>query len=116
MESHSAAIAHVDLDYFLCPSGTAQAAPVAREAHGCDLEGQNVHWCWLQSSRQMVLHWLKELAETLQLRLDEDLSQNNRAHLLTIHASYHIEGRAPKFSSKSWPLRYGVDKIIEDKQ
>ncbi|XP_024529726.1 DNA polymerase eta isoform X2 [Selaginella moellendorffii] len=69
---------------------------------------------------ETVVYWLKELAETLQLRLDEDLSQNNRtAHLLTIHASCHIfqEGRAteaPKFSSKSRPLRYGVDKIVED--
>lgn len=65
-----------------------------------------------------VEHWLNELSEELNERLQSDLHQNKRvAHTLTIHARAYkcndLESDK-KFPSKSCPLRYGTAKIQED--
>eukprot|EP00268_Persea_americana_P046176 TRINITY_DN4749_c1_g1_i6.p1 TRINITY_DN4749_c1_g1~~TRINITY_DN4749_c1_g1_i6.p1 ORF type:complete len:423 (-),score=79.38 TRINITY_DN4749_c1_g1_i6:1733-2890(-) len=65
-----------------------------------------------------VEHWLNELSEELNERLQSDLDQNKRvAHTLTLHARAYkcndLESDK-KFPSKSCPLRYGTAKIQED--
>ncbi|KAJ7518245.1 hypothetical protein O6H91_21G061000 [Diphasiastrum complanatum] len=66
-----------------------------------------------------VGHWVRELAEVLQERLDMDIEQNNRiARLLTLHAGCHLHSsgadHARKFPSQSCALRYGKEKIADD--
>lgn len=65
-----------------------------------------------------VEHWLGELSAELNDRVQGDLDQNKRiAHQLTLHARAHQEHgmtSSKKFPSKSCPLRYGKNKILQD--
>ncbi|XP_047150788.1 DNA polymerase eta isoform X2 [Vigna umbellata] len=65
-----------------------------------------------------VQHWLNQLCEELNERLNSDLDQNKRiAQTLTLHARAYKTGDSDslrKFPSKSCPLRYGTRKIQED--
>lgn len=65
-----------------------------------------------------VEHWLGELSAELNDRIQADLEQNKRiAHHLTLHVrAYQKQGidSNKKFPSKSCPLRYGKDKILQD--
>ncbi|XP_059065820.1 DNA polymerase eta isoform X2 [Cryptomeria japonica] len=65
-----------------------------------------------------VEHWLGELSAELNDRIQVDLEQNKRiAHQLILHARAHQEygmNSNRKFPSKSCPLRYGKEKILQD--
>jgi len=65
-----------------------------------------------------VEHWLGELSAELNDRIQADLEQNKRiAHHLTLHVrAYQEHGidSSKKFPSKSCPLRYGKDKVLQD--
>ncbi|KAI3798416.1 hypothetical protein L1987_33691 [Smallanthus sonchifolius] len=65
-----------------------------------------------------VEKWLKELCEELRERLQLDLETNKRvAHTLTLHANAYKSTDTDshkKFPSKSYPLRYGAGKVLED--
>ncbi|XP_074361490.1 DNA polymerase eta isoform X2 [Apium graveolens] len=65
-----------------------------------------------------IERWLSKFSEELAERLEADLEQNKRiAQTLTLHASASKANEAQsqkKFPSKSCPLRYGTNKILED--
>lgn len=65
-----------------------------------------------------VEHWLGELSAELNDRIQADLEQNKRiAHHLTLHVrAYQDHGidSSKKFPSKSCPLRYGKEKLLQD--
>ncbi|KAG0622952.1 hypothetical protein M758_3G136200 [Ceratodon purpureus] len=70
------------------------------------------------TSMDSLMHWIGEMCEELQEKLDSDLETHNRkAKLLVFHATVHLRGGpqpTKKFPSKSCPIRYGKEKLLAD--
>lgn len=96
-------------------SGDEVEGRLLSKSHGC---GKTFPGPKALKTIASVEHWLNELCEELNERIQLDLDQNKRvAHTLTLHArafkSTDVESDK-KFPSKSCPLRYGTAKIHED--
>ncbi|KMZ66775.1 DNA-directed DNA polymerase [Zostera marina] len=85
------------------------------KSHGC---GKTFAGSQALKTAATVEHWLNELCEELNERIQADLEKNKRvAKTLTLHATAFKSNNGDfqkKFPSKSCPLRYGAAKIKED--
>ncbi|KAG0451338.1 hypothetical protein HPP92_013738 [Vanilla planifolia] len=96
-------------------SGDEVEGRILPKSHGC---GKTFPGPRALKTSSCVEHWLNQLCEELNERVQSDLEQNKRvANTLTLHATAHKASDIQlhkKFPSKSCPLRYGRDKIQED--